>query len=46
MLDTSDKDFKGTIDGKRLRGEFNGKTIKCKHSFDKYTNKVTGKKID
>jgi len=39
-------DFKGTIDRKRLRGEFNEKTIKGKHSFDKYTNKVTGKKID
>ena len=39
-------DFKGTIDGTKLRGEFNEKTIKGKHSFDKHTSKVTGKKID
>ncbi len=39
-------DFKGKIDGKILRGEFNGKTFKGKQSFNKYTNKVTGKKID
>lgn len=39
-------DFKGKIDGKILRGEFNGKTLKGKQSFDKYTNEITGKKID
>jgi hypothetical protein len=39
-------DFKGIIDGKILRGEFNEKTLKDKQSFNKYTNKVTGKKID
>lgn len=39
-------DFKGKIDGKILRGGFNGKTLKGKQSFNKYTNKVTGKKID
>jgi hypothetical protein len=40
------RDFKGKLDGKILRGEFDGKTIKGEHSFEKYTKKVTGKKID
>ena len=39
-------DFKGKIDGKILRGGFNEKTLKGKQSFNKYTNNVTGKKID
>ena len=43
---TSRVDFKGKLDGKILRGEFNGKTIKGKQNFDEYTNKVIGKKID
>jgi len=40
-------DFKGKLYGKTLlKGKLEGKTIKGKHIFDKYTNEVTGKKID
>lgn len=40
-------DFKGKLYGKTLlKGKLDGKTIKGKQSFERYTNEVTGKKID
>ncbi len=40
-------DFKGILYGKALlKGKLDGKTIKGKYSFAKYTNEIIGKKID